>query len=369
MSLLASETQNKVAACRAALHNVETHLEPLFGKSVPEVARKLAPLENAELQVGLAYTVASLYFCHLLTQGVDPSEHPIRQELDRIQLYFKKVRTTAEEVRDKQAESTRQRVDVEAAQRIVQHYTGAVNAAAQRQAVDQSSASSSGVAPHPAQADEDGPPRKRLKVAGQEVEVQGDESSEEEEEATTTTAVTTTSGDAAVAMEGVTEAVPQEPAAQPAPIAVAPAAKPPPPAPPTSPAKPVAKPPPPQATSPAKAKAPIVKTPPPVKALAKTPVAKVPPPPSQAAQLRPLATNIATAAAKTAQGPAADAILARAKADAERAALKKKKKKAQKSLAGAAPAAAAAAATASGSPAPAEQDPYGTATDDPYPSP
>merc|ERR1719198_663138 len=132
MSILASETQNKVSACRAALLAVEKHLEPLLAKSLPEVSRQLSPLENAELQVGLAYTVASLYFCHLLTQGVDPSDHPIRQELDRIQLYFKKVRATAYEVRDKQAESSRLRVDSEAAKRIVQHYTSAVDAATQR---------------------------------------------------------------------------------------------------------------------------------------------------------------------------------------------------------------------------------------------
>merc|ERR1719401_552311 len=116
MSLLASETQNKVAACRSALQGVEKHLEPLLAKSPSEVARKLAPLEQAELQVGLAYTVASLYFCHLLTQGVDPAEHPIKQELDRIQLYFKKVRTTAEEVRDKEVARERKRVDSEVAQ-------------------------------------------------------------------------------------------------------------------------------------------------------------------------------------------------------------------------------------------------------------
>jgi exosome complex protein LRP1 len=163
MSVLASETQNKVTSCKTALAAVEKHLEPLFAKSLPEVSRKLAPMENAELQVGLAYTVASLYFSHLLTQGVDPSDHPIRQELDRIQLYFKKLKTTAEDIRDKEAESARLRVDAYAAKRIVQHYTGAADAAAQRQA-ESSSSSATSPAPQPAEplgSESDDPPQKK----------------------------------------------------------------------------------------------------------------------------------------------------------------------------------------------------------------
>merc|ERR1711933_391310 len=108
------------------------HLDPLLAKSVPEVSRKLAPLENAELQVGLAYTVASLYFSHLLTQGVDPADHPIKQELDRIQLYFKKLRTTKDEIETKEAARERRRVDTEAAQRMMQQYASAAEASMQR---------------------------------------------------------------------------------------------------------------------------------------------------------------------------------------------------------------------------------------------
>lgn len=151
MSLLASETQNKVIAVNAALTAVEEHLEPLFAKHPADIGRKLSPLENAELSVTLAYSVASLYFCHLLTQGVDPSEHPIRQELDRIQMYFKKLRTTADEVAAKTAESQRIRVDAEAARRIVEHYTEATAAAAQRISEARAAATarpSSGAPPH-----------------------------------------------------------------------------------------------------------------------------------------------------------------------------------------------------------------------------
>jgi exosome complex protein LRP1 len=132
MSLLATETQNKVSTCRSALQAVERHLEPLLAKNPNEVARKLAPLEQAELQVGLGYTVASLYFCHLLTQGIDPAEHPIKQELDRIQLYFRKLKTTKEEIDNREREEEKKRRDAEAAQRMMQQYAAAAEATEQR---------------------------------------------------------------------------------------------------------------------------------------------------------------------------------------------------------------------------------------------
>eukprot|EP00435_Cladocopium_sp_Y103_P020489 s411_g5.t1 len=132
MSLLASETHAKVAAVQNSLQVVEKHLGPLLSKTSKEVGRHLEALENAELQVSLAYAAASLYFCHLLSQGVDPSDHPIRQELDRIQLYFKKVRTAVEGAAEKEVSRERARVDVEAAKRIVQHFAHAAEASAQR---------------------------------------------------------------------------------------------------------------------------------------------------------------------------------------------------------------------------------------------
>jgi len=132
MSVLASDTQNKVVACRSALLAVENHLEPLLALNSAEVKRKLPPLETAELHVSVAYTVASLYFCHLLTQGTDPGDHPIRQELDRIQKYFKKVRAKSDDLEAQEQSKNRVRVNTEAAKRIVKHYASAAEATAQR---------------------------------------------------------------------------------------------------------------------------------------------------------------------------------------------------------------------------------------------
>jgi len=152
MSLLATETQNKVAAVRQALASIERHLDPLLAKNPSEITRKLGALEQAELQVGLAYTIASLYFSHLLTQGVDPAEHPIKQELDRIQLYFKKLRTLKEEIDTKETQRDRKRLDAQQAQRMLEQYASAAEASMQRRQAASTSSSSPAPVPTPATA-------------------------------------------------------------------------------------------------------------------------------------------------------------------------------------------------------------------------
>lgn len=347
MSVLASETQNKVNSCRGALHAVERHLEPLFAKNLSEVSRKLAPLENAELQVGLAYTVASLYFCNLLTQGTDPSEHPIRQELDRIQLYFKKLKTTAEEVRDKETESSRLRVDAEVAKRIVQHYTGAADAASQRQA----SSSSVSLVPPPAPAEDEvsevSPKKKRRVELASEAEatdtadpaiVDSRGRSAEDDSSPQDAPVSTTTTTVEAIRPDTTDAVCLD---EQAPVAKVPVAK-----------APVAK-------------APVAKVA--SVTVQPTPSGKAPSKAEGKAQLRPLAAPMAPAvAAKIPQGTAADTILARAKADAQRAKLKKKKRKVVQK--GAVDSTSAEVSTPVEEVAVAVEDPYAVAMDDPYAS-
>mmetsp|Transcript_48986 Transcript_48986/g.116517 ORF Transcript_48986/g.116517 Transcript_48986/m.116517 type:complete len:294 (-) Transcript_48986:13-894(-) len=133
MSVIASESQAKVANTTAALGKVEAQLSGLLKLRVSDVLRNLAPLESAEFQVTMLYAVASIYYCHLLAQGFDPKDHPIRQELDRIQLYFNKVRNTVVAVAARSEERGRLSLDAEVANRMLRHYVAAAEAANQRQ--------------------------------------------------------------------------------------------------------------------------------------------------------------------------------------------------------------------------------------------
>uniref|UniRef100_A0A8C9FV45 Nuclear nucleic acid-binding protein C1D n=1 Tax=Pavo cristatus TaxID=9049 RepID=A0A8C9FV45_PAVCR len=53
----------------------------------PVVAGKhrlcLKPLEQAKLDLVSAYTLNSMFWVYLATQGINPKEHPVKQELGR----------------------------------------------------------------------------------------------------------------------------------------------------------------------------------------------------------------------------------------------------------------------------------------------
>lgn len=134
MSELVAETEKRLSNYRAALGSVEQHLKPLLAKQTNEVLKELNGLEAAELHVALAYATGSLYFGSLQAKGMDPKEHPIMKELERIQLYFKKVKSEAETEKARKAWEAQEKLslDQESAQRLVERYEQAKEAARQR---------------------------------------------------------------------------------------------------------------------------------------------------------------------------------------------------------------------------------------------
>ncbi|MCJ8730825.1 hypothetical protein PDJAM_G00188810 [Pangasius djambal] len=53
---------------------------------------KLGPLEQAKLDLMSAYALNSLYWMYLVTQGVNPKDHGIKQELERVRTYMNRVK-------------------------------------------------------------------------------------------------------------------------------------------------------------------------------------------------------------------------------------------------------------------------------------
>ncbi|XP_028166079.1 nuclear nucleic acid-binding protein C1D-like [Ostrinia nubilalis] len=91
-------------------------------QEVQKVLDQLLPLKEhydklelpaqIELDLFLAFTLNSLHWVHLRIQGIDPSKHPIKDELQRI----KTVMMKWQEVKDKEKRPT---VNIEAAKRFV----------------------------------------------------------------------------------------------------------------------------------------------------------------------------------------------------------------------------------------------------------
>ncbi|KAG7280481.1 hypothetical protein CRUP_033782 [Coryphaenoides rupestris] len=52
----------------------------------------LDPLEQAKLDLMSAYTLNSLFWMYLVTRGINPREHAVKQELERIRTYMMRVK-------------------------------------------------------------------------------------------------------------------------------------------------------------------------------------------------------------------------------------------------------------------------------------
>ncbi|KAL1263413.1 hypothetical protein QQF64_006152 [Cirrhinus molitorella] len=75
---------------------------------------KLDPLDRAKLDLMSAYALNSMFWMYLVTQGVNPKDHAIKQELDRIRTHMNKIK----EITDKRKAA---RLDKNAASRFVRN--------------------------------------------------------------------------------------------------------------------------------------------------------------------------------------------------------------------------------------------------------
>ncbi|KAG9275074.1 nuclear nucleic acid-binding protein C1D [Astyanax mexicanus] len=98
---------------QSSVNNVQSVIQTLMSVSKSEHL-KLDPLEQAKLDLMSAYTLNSLFWMYLVTQGINPKEHGIKQELERIRTYMNRVK----EITDKKKAA---RLDKDAASRFVRN--------------------------------------------------------------------------------------------------------------------------------------------------------------------------------------------------------------------------------------------------------
>ncbi|KAM3606052.1 uncharacterized protein V6R79_009876 [Siganus canaliculatus] len=108
------EIDEQLTAFDSSVTSVKTMLEKLISMPRNEVLQTLDPLDQAKLDLMSAYTLNSLFWMYLVTQGINPREHGIKQELERIRTYMNKVK----EITDKKKAA---RLDKGAASRFVRN--------------------------------------------------------------------------------------------------------------------------------------------------------------------------------------------------------------------------------------------------------
>ncbi|XP_035682634.1 nuclear nucleic acid-binding protein C1D-like [Branchiostoma floridae] len=106
-----SEIHAGLVAFSDSLKSVEEVFKPFLQMALEDV-EKLESLDQAKLHLTAVYAINSLFWIYLTTQGIDPKDHPIKNELDRIRSYMNRVK----EIEDKRKAA---KLDKAAAKRIV----------------------------------------------------------------------------------------------------------------------------------------------------------------------------------------------------------------------------------------------------------
>lgn len=86
------ELKEKLASFDSSLSQVESVLQPLLQCPQNELFEKLSPLDRAKVELVGGYTINSLFWMYLNVCGLNPKEHSVKQELDRIRSYMNRVK-------------------------------------------------------------------------------------------------------------------------------------------------------------------------------------------------------------------------------------------------------------------------------------
>ncbi|XP_048061452.1 nuclear nucleic acid-binding protein C1D [Chanodichthys erythropterus] len=98
----------------SSVGSVQNMVQTLVSVSRSDHLLKLDPLDQAKLDLMSAYALNSMFWMYLVTQGVNPKDHAIKQELERIRTYMNKVK----EITDRRKAA---RLDKGAASRFVRN--------------------------------------------------------------------------------------------------------------------------------------------------------------------------------------------------------------------------------------------------------
>ncbi|XP_073484317.1 nuclear nucleic acid-binding protein C1D [Aquarana catesbeiana] len=109
-----SEIHEYLLAFEKTVGSVDEMLTKMMSVPKSELLQKQDPIEQAKLDLVSAYTLSSMFWVYLITQGVNPKEHPVKDELERIRKYMNRVK----EMTDRKKAA---KLDKGAAKRFIKH--------------------------------------------------------------------------------------------------------------------------------------------------------------------------------------------------------------------------------------------------------
>ena len=90
---LPEDVKSQLERFEAAVASVETGLAPILALDRRELEAALTPLERAKVHVSMANAVSTLFSMYLKAVGLDPADHAVKRELERVALYRTKLDT------------------------------------------------------------------------------------------------------------------------------------------------------------------------------------------------------------------------------------------------------------------------------------
>jgi len=94
---LPTDLASTIDELEKAIGSMEAELAPVLSVPIAQLrAQASNPLNAAELDLTLAYTLNSLFWVYLRTQGVSPADHAVTKELDRIKNYMVRLKQAKE---------------------------------------------------------------------------------------------------------------------------------------------------------------------------------------------------------------------------------------------------------------------------------
>jgi exosome complex protein LRP1 len=112
-------------SCHSNLNTIEDCMNHLLEDNRYEKCYdQLASIEKAKLDVGVAYGLASLLFITLKSQGMPASDHPIKDDLNRIKKYVAKIKEMEQQQQPSATDERKVTVNPTAAKRVISHQIG-----------------------------------------------------------------------------------------------------------------------------------------------------------------------------------------------------------------------------------------------------
>ncbi|XP_014037509.2 nuclear nucleic acid-binding protein C1D [Salmo salar] len=87
-----TEIVEQLTGFESSVGAVNNMVQTVISMPRNELVQRLDPLEQAKLDLMSAYSLNSLFWMYLVTQGINPKEHGIKQELERIRMYMNRVK-------------------------------------------------------------------------------------------------------------------------------------------------------------------------------------------------------------------------------------------------------------------------------------